>query len=543
MDETIGVKGGKNDYKRTLRITQKQKKKLKKYQEEKEIKELEKEVKKKQKYLLIKTIPIAISIGTIKMFHDRKKEEIPLLDIDEEENVIEVKKDNPYKEITIVKNGKKQKITVNIELVEKEIKEIKEIEKEKEEKVKSQEIIKEDIKEEKKELLRDEIKEEKEENKELEKNTSQEKEIKKENINSNISFEDLSENNKNKLNKLKTRKIINVYEKELKDIRYELRELEFEYNVLNDSVDNAILSKEVEKILDKLNSIIDKLEKLKERIKIEDLDKYDDNYIYTLIEDYLKEFKDKKIINEIKDSPLYILISEKIDELDNKKTSFKKKVTTKKEDLKEREVDFEKLKDEYLDMKRYNESINKFYENQERLLEEIQKKIDNAVTVTEKVKVEFEFMNMQGKGLLKALALLMFIPGNRSAKTAALMTGSYLNFTKKILNPKTVERKYKVINVNDYSESIKGNINKIEEVEDLLSKNESQIDKLISKIKTDYKEYLGVISEADNLLKNLEKIKNNIREKEYEMIKMKEKQQRELERNNAKVLTRGEYLL
>ncbi|MBR5370281.1 MAG: hypothetical protein IK137_03140 [Bacilli bacterium] len=66
MDETIGVKGGHNDRRRTLIISKKQKEKLKKYQEEKELKELEKEVKRKQKYTLIKTLPIVIVGQTIK---------------------------------------------------------------------------------------------------------------------------------------------------------------------------------------------------------------------------------------------------------------------------------------------------------------------------------------------------------------------------------------------------------------------------------------------------------------------------------------------
>ena len=43
------------------------------------------------------------------------------------------------------------------------------------------------------------------------------------------------------------------------------------------------------------------------------------------------------------------------------------------------------------------------------------------------------------------------------------------------------------------------------------------------------------------MLSNLQKIKRNLKEKEFEMQKIKEKQQKELEKNNAKVLTRGKY--
>ena len=75
MNETIGVKGGHNDYRRTLTITKKQKDKLKKYQEEKELKELEKEVKKKKVYTVIKTLPLIITGATLNELTKRKIEQ------------------------------------------------------------------------------------------------------------------------------------------------------------------------------------------------------------------------------------------------------------------------------------------------------------------------------------------------------------------------------------------------------------------------------------------------------------------------------------
>ena len=70
MDETIGVKGGTSDRKRMLVISQNQKKKLEEAEEEREIAELEKKVKKKQFYTLIKTLPIVIGGGTIQTLYD-----------------------------------------------------------------------------------------------------------------------------------------------------------------------------------------------------------------------------------------------------------------------------------------------------------------------------------------------------------------------------------------------------------------------------------------------------------------------------------------
>ena len=496
MDETIGVKGGHNDYRRTMIITKNKKKKLQKLQEEKELKELEKEVKKIQKYTLIKVLPIAVTYTTYKLFQNKgkkkinkEKEEIKEYNTDMSIKTKEEKHENNTKEIVIIKNGKKQVIKVDKELP-----------------------------------IREEINIDKKEN-----NTPHPKE--KEEIK-------LTPKQKEKLDKLKARKIIDVYEKELKDIRYELRELVFEYNILEDESKKINISREAEIVLDKLNNIIEKIEKLKNKIKIEDLDKYDDNYIYTLIEDYLNEFKDKKIIKEIKDSNLYILISSKLDELDKKKDKLKDEVTIKKDELTVKEVEFDKIKEKYKNIDKFNNDIKDFYDKQELLLKEIKEKIDNSTTIKEKVEIEFKYMHEQSLNLLKRLRLLMGIPGKRSAKTLGILSGSFLNFTKNILAPKMVTKKYKVITVYDYSRDIENNIKSIEEALSLLNKNSKQIDSLISKIKNEYSEYIGVIEECDLLLRNLEKIKNKIKEKEYEMETMKKKQEKELERNNAKVLTK-----
>ncbi len=71
MNETIGAKGGHNDRKRVLRIQNKKKMKL----EQEELIELEKKVKKQQKYTLVKTIPIIFFGGAVKLLLDSPEKE------------------------------------------------------------------------------------------------------------------------------------------------------------------------------------------------------------------------------------------------------------------------------------------------------------------------------------------------------------------------------------------------------------------------------------------------------------------------------------
>ena len=89
------------------------------------------------------------------------------------------------------------------------------------------------------------------------------------------------------------------------------------------------------------------MEELKQKIKIDDISKYDDNYIYTLIEDYLDEFKNGNVVSKIKDSPIYIEVASKIDELDKRKDSLNDKLTEKKEKLEDKKRKFNEFKEKY----------------------------------------------------------------------------------------------------------------------------------------------------------------------------------------------------
>lgn len=514
MDETIGVKGGHNDRRRTIIITNRNKKKLEEYEEERYIRDLEKKVKRQQKISLIKTLPIAIAGKTFITLYDvqngkriDKEEEYSKLGIEEYDEDFTTKPidcDNtpdksdelPKERRVIIDKTTGKKVVVYVP-----------------------------IKKDKSNLLEELLypTEEKTETTGLEDGTK-------------VALKDGKI-----LEDLKSRKIIDEYEKQLKDIRYELRQLVSEYNVLSDDADKVVLKKDAEAILEKLSVVIDRIELLKQKIKIEDLDKYDDNYIYTLVEGYLSEFKDNNVISEIKDSPLFIMISRKLDELDSKKDELDSKVSKKKDELAIREERFEELMKRYYSIDRINNELLEFQNSQDMLLRELKEKVANAMTVTDKVKVEFEFMNRQSRGLRNILMFGLLFPGPGVAKGMAAGTAAYLHFMNNILRPKMVTKNYKVVTVTDYSDEIKSSMAAIDDASRLLDKTCKQIDKMIDQIEFDFKEFLDVVPECKQTLKDLVRIKSQLKEKEYEMEKTKEQQKKILEHNNAKVLKRGEY--
>ena len=555
MDETIGVKGGANDRRRTMIISRNQKKKLGQYEEEREIAELEKKVRKKQFYTLIKTLPIVIGGGTIQTLHDvatgKRRDidenELRLKEYDGDVSKYTKEEFEEKRRRKIITTPSGEKIVVYIETPIEEKKTNKQPLKHVSENIKENEDNFIPIKEETKKEKISKTTKKKETTKTTtgpkvgigEEQVELEEFIDKEL--STVDFSNLSQSAQETLGKLKSRKIVEEYEKQLKDIRYELRKVIYEYNVLVEDSEEVVLSKDAEIILDRLSEIIDKIEELKKKIKIDSLEQYDDNYVYTLIEGYLSDFHDKKLVEEIEDSPLYVMLEEKLEELDKKRGNFSKKVEDKKEKLEEREIDFEEMKKKYSSLNQLNNQLLEFQYDQNRLLKEIQERVRNSLTESERVKEEVVGMTRQSRRLLRLLSLQMFLPGPKAAKGASAAAAAYLYFMKNVIKPNTKTTRYKVIMVQDYHDQIKSSIDSINDAIRLLGKTTIQIDKMIRDIKDEFGDYIGKVPECDELLNNLKKIKREMEEKEYEMNRIKREQELELEKNDAKVKKRGEY--
>ena len=551
MNETIGVKGGRNDRRRSLLITKKVKEKLEEYhqeQKQKELKELENKVNLQQKLTLLVTVPIA-TIGQVYetlTVNNEKKKELALkeaIELLEKENIFS---ESDTKEIiNALKEGRI--FSLNEELLgklglsfetKKQVSEIdltdfntpkeeKQEEASLETKTAVLKVVEITLEEKQEELTSENTKVEAlfPEEKDLE--TNIETSIKA-GINEKDTFEE-------KLDKLKNHKIIDEYENKLKEARKDLRELVFEYNLVSEASDDLYDSKEAEELLNRLNSIIKKIEELKRRIDIPDIDKYDDNYLYTLVADYIEEFKNKNFVSEIKDSALYIMISEKLDELDTKKDKLQTKIETKKTKLEIDEMRLEQLRENYYSFERFNSDLIRFQEKQDKVLDEIKDKMAKATTIQERVETQVVGMQRQSRRALALMTAALMLPGARSARGLATMAATYLYFMRRVMRPNVTTRRFKTIKVTDYHKEIERSLSELDDVSSLLNKTSKQIDSTIKEIETEFKDYINEIPECKDLLANLEKIKDEILEKEYELKRIKEEQEKNLEKNDAKV--------
>ena len=549
MNENIGAKGGRRDRRRTLIIAKEKEKKLKQAQtkEQEQLKKLEKKVKQIQIVTFFKAVPIIIAgqtfktlIGNINKKEEKKakkenpnNKEIEVLVVQQKNSKLQKieKEKNIIIHRNIIINSRKQKPKEEIEILQEltEIKnkntdnrkvEIKQIKQDSID-IKTVPISKksagiqvvpiEDVK--------------KEEQKQIQKPTPAVKKVGIEN-----------QKIEKELNNITNKEILDKYEKKLKEVRSDLKKLDFEYMILEEKSDKLYREKDAEELLKNLDVLIEKIKELKEKIKTKDFPLYDENYLEELIKEYIDEFNNKKVVKEIKDSPLYIMISEKLEELDKSKNKLKSKVEKRKNKLAIDDKKLQKLKEKYYDFTYIDKLLNNIAKDQEHELDILKEKVKNSKTEIEKVTYEIDEMAKQSNKLLRRIAILSLIPGIRSAMAMATMVAYYMYLMKNVENPGIKRRVTKEINVKDYHIDIESSISKIDDASKMVSSTTSKLKKEISKFKKDFKEYFSIMPECRTLLSNLNNVLDDLEDKQKEIKDIKEKQSKLLKENQAKVL-------
>ena len=570
FDESRGQKGGINDRRRVMKLRKQEIERLKELNEEESLK---KELKERETKELLSIIPIVIikilidntrskKIVNIDRKKDIKEKEKKEETITQLEEIKEEKKKEPSKksleqikpesnegfvkvdrieeeknESPIIENiilpgilllqdkPKIIKVDKVKDIDEKELKE--EISKEEAKQSEEQEEIKSDDKE-KSEEAKEEVKEEEREEKKEEKSEKKEK--------SQSSKEKQSEVDK-KLERLQSNKIVEKYADKLMAIRHDLRNIIFEYNMIVDRNNKLQTKEEAEKLLDSLNKLIKKIDELKKKLDIPDSDKYDETYLYAIAEEYMKEFSNNKPIKEIKSSPLYISISEKVKELDKAKNKLKKTIDNNKKSLGIKEAQVEKLKSNYDKMSDFDKKMDNFTTQAEKELKDVEDKVKNSVDIKREMEYRVVEANRMSRLLVGLMAVEAMLPTNRSTKRAALIATAGAYVLNRLLNRRRVQVRENVkVTVKDYSERIEKDLDKIEDVQKNLSKNCAELDKIISLLENDYKNVVSANSEYKELLINLKIIKSNLQEKEYDLKRINDDTKKSLDENNHKVM-------
>lgn len=506
MDETIGQKGGHNDQKRSLIITKKQLVKLKAYQEDQELKELEDKVKKQQLVTFIKIAPIIITGTVLKTLSgtEHKEATSPLiLPTSSEENYKKQSFLTPGKDGNIIeveiKTSEHTKERVNINSTNLE--NLLTNHKPKKRKTTPVEVIEIDQ--------------------------------------TKIPIKETTKEDTFDLDKLKNKEIVSQYEEKLKEARSSLKDLIYEYNIIEKAYQNTKNTKELEELLDRLNSLIKKINELKDKLSLDTSDKYDFNYIKELASLYIDSFNNKEIVNEIKDSKLYISISDKVSELKKEEELLTLRLEEKKNNLQIGESEIDDFKDRYDNYKDFNDKLEKFRKAQDIIARQTLENVRNCVTIQERVAVTTRVLNRQARNLRRTLRRRVLMPGPRGARRMTAITGAYLRTMQNIIRPQQVVEHYQNVEIADYSKDIEYSINEIDKSLGSLKTTSIELKDTIKMIETDYKDFLDN-KEVKELLANLEEVYASLKEKEEDLIRIKEQQEKNLSLQKAAYVKRRE---
>lgn len=341
------------------------------------------------------------------------------------------------------------------------------------------------------------------------------------------------------------KKIINRIKKYLIKTVNELEILQSELYLVSEVKGDSKTLKECQATLDEVKKMLCKIDILKKKYDFLS-DNYDFEYMLEiddndLIENII-ELKDKFSNNEVKavvaDYKLldvYKYLYLRIDKLEEQTAQFEEYKENQLLELKERDINFDKLKADVYNIDRINDSYELFVKNQKDYLDSLNEKIskiDSYERVNYKLKGfnEFLFNSFKYVGLLMLSPLKGVIP---SIATETLLTknivGNLYN------NLEWQESKKMVYEAIDYSSEISSAIDDLDYTDRVVSGTLEDIVNLKIKYNEQFKKYQGDFSEYETVIGKINDMENKILGNKIKIEIMK-KRMLEKERENSKKL-------
>lgn len=336
-------------------------------------------------------------------------------------------------------------------------------------------------------------------------------------------------------------KMLRINYNEIQNIKYELEQLE-------EKEEDEILLEEVEKLIEELNKLIKKFEEIKKDFYHQNFKEIhnhstNDNYIGLLIEEYKTSLKDNNIkqseLLQIKQIEEYISLINSIIDIEKDKDKLDEKLNDKKEKFEYRDSEFDILKDKTEDVEKVNEYINKFSNEYDLIIKEIEYKIKNSTTVTKKAEYKAEVAINYTRLLTSTLLLgsSVAIPFNRSGNLLkmGLMMASVAGIASSIRTRTRETKTTTTISYIDYKNNILANINNVNDMSLMIDKAIVDIKDIRNEFMKEIGEYIDEIPEFYTLMSDLDSVEKDLLSKQTIAKEYDKKLEIVLEENNVKV--------
>ena len=328
--------------------------------------------------------------------------------------------------------------------------------------------------------------------------------------------------NENKYNRAKEleKSIINLIKKDLIRIVNEMEILQSELYILSEVNGESKMLKDCQRELDQVKAMLCKIDKLKEKYDFLK-DNYDFEYLLEIdnndLVDKIIELKDlfgnnelKAVSEDYKLLDVYKYLYLKIDDLQEKTVLYEEEKKEEEQKLKERDIDFEKLKKDVYNADYINRNYDSFVNNQNELLNDIDAKV-SKINSYEKVDLHLKGFNELFRNSFKYFGLLMVSPLKGiipSIATETLLTG---NLIKNLYNNLEWEESKKMVyETIDYSSILNNAISDLEGTGRIVDATLDDIVNLKIKYNYNFKKYQGDFLEYREIMNKINDMENKI---------------------------------
>ena len=268
---------------------------------------------------------------------------------------------------------------------------------------------------------------------------------------------------------------------------------------------------EIKSLLSKVSSLKEKYDYLRDTVDFGYMLEYDDD----LLIDKILELKDicsrndiRNVIDDYKILDEYKYLYLKIDKLQDDMFKYEEYKNNKVEDLKRRDIDFDKMKSDLYDVDGEKERYDIFVRQQELLLKDLNdkvSKIDSYENVTYRLK---GFNQLLGNSF-KYLGLLLVNPLKGFVPSIAVQTITTKNMIKNLYNNLEWEEERKTVyEAIDYSSSINSMINDLDNMSLMINSTLEDIIVMKAKYVKEFSQYENSFSEYKDVIRKIEEIEN-----------------------------------
>ena len=330
---------------------------------------------------------------------------------------------------------------------------------------------------------------------------------------------------------------------------YDLRDIKYRIEVLNEQEQDEVLLENVERIQKELEELKRKFEEIKKKyddlysfISVKDIKFINDLSLNGIISDYITEGKDgldnSETINQLYEIEEFIDIINSIIEIEKQKDLVEDSVEAKLVDFSIRDDEFIKLQDQYARVEDINKLIDKYNSEMDHFIDNINYKIDNSLEISRRVEQTMDLVPDFNR-MLHAVMLIMAAetipptPAGELFRTSLLVNAATMMAT--AVTPRFQEHLVETRNVTDYSSEIKNGMDDIKGCLYNIENAFGEINYIKDVFEKEFSDYQKDIPEYDELIKNIFAIEKELTRQRKVVYGYNDQLEQSLVVNNQKV--------